>query len=124
MNAATQTNSTCKHCNADLGYVSTEHWDRFCSNACETAFRTNVANFKIGDGASIQIGSDCYAGTIIKITARTMTVQYDRVHKGTLFTADPNGETMTFRVSKHGNWKNGNFFMRPGRRFHDMDPSF
>lgn len=84
--------------------------------------RLSPAVAKVGDGVTIHLWSDCHAGTIIKRTATTITVQQD---KATLkpdfkpefvgmhcvnqseqdydYEPDPNGEITVYRWSKKNN---------------------
>ncbi len=70
----------------------------------------------VGMGATMQVGSDQYAVTIIGVTpsGKTIKLQHDRVrltkesrrglskdrgaHQQHLFTSDPNGEVVTARL--------------------------
>lgn len=63
---------------------------------------------KVGMGATIGIGSDCYAATVTKVTRCTVTVEYDGVMSGS--------KPMTFRVVR-GAWRNGPHYLSlRGRR--------
>lgn len=62
----------------------------FCSkSALEKAERFNEnrltpVTVKVGDGATVCLHSDCHAGTIVKVTKCSITIQYDKA------TLDPN----------------------------------
>lgn len=80
------------------------------------------ANVKVGDGVTINLWSDRHAATIIKVTAKTITVQRDKAildpkfkpdfipggfaahctnqeEQSYTYEADPNGEVRTFHWS-------------------------
>lgn len=69
-----------------------------------------IAN--IGDGATIYVGSDCYAATVIKVTARTIVLQSDNAapaddyeyygNQSYNFSPNINGLTDTFTLRKDG----------------------
>lgn len=70
-------------------------------------------DFKVGDGATVGAGSDCYPATVIKITPTRITVQRDFYrntngenfmsgHPTFEYTPNPNGSIDTYSVRKNG----------------------
>jgi hypothetical protein len=106
------------------------------------------ANIQIGDGVTIHMYSDAHAGTVIKKTKTSVTIQRDKATMDPNFKpefvvggfaghctnqdkqtytyeADPNGETMTFRWSKKYNrfqdGKTGRSLTKGRREFYDYN---
>jgi hypothetical protein len=106
------------------------------------------ANIEVGDGVTYHLYSDAHAGTVIKKTKMSVTVQRDKAtrdpnfkpeivpggfaghctnqHEQTYtYEADPNGETITFRWSKKfGRFQDGQrgLTLTKGRReFYDYN---
>lgn len=66
----------------------------------------------VGLPCTVGIGSDRYAGKVVKTTAKTITVEW-------------NGDTSTFRLSKHGSWRSDrSLYLVVGYAKEYMDPSF
>jgi hypothetical protein len=106
------------------------------------------ANVKVGDGVTMHLYSDAHAGTVVKVTKTSVTVQRD---KATLdpnwkpevvaggfaghctnqdsqtysYEQDANGETVTFRWSKKfnqfRNGKRGQSLTKGRREFYDYN---
>lgn len=90
---------------------------------------------KIGDGVTLQIGSDSYPGTIIAVTPKTIMVQEDRAIgiTGTYFseiqewqiTPDANGRVFRARWSeKHQRYQDHGTPIYVGHRRRYNDPCF
>jgi hypothetical protein len=91
--------------------------------------------FVPGEGATYQIGTDQYPQTVLKVTAKTVTVREDRavVESGSDFTGDavysfspnPAGRVETFRLGNDGAVRGKGRVGRlsPGRAAY-RDPSF
>jgi hypothetical protein len=90
---------------------------------------------QVGMGVTMTSWTDRYAGTIIKVTPKTITVQYDRakiVSGSTLsedqtyeYTPDPDGSILVFRLRKNGQWRNlGGMGLLIGHRNSYRDPTF
>lgn len=106
------------------------------------------ANVKVGDGVTMHMYSDSHAGTVVKVTKTTITVQQDiatldpnwkpEIVAGGFaghctnqdtqtysYEQNPNGETRTFRWSaKYGQYRNNKIGMKltKGRReFYDYN---
>lgn len=88
---------------------------------------------KIGDGATVILWTDRYAGTIIKITRCQIHVQRDipvrQDERGMsesqdyTYTADPKGQVYVFRKTKRG-YKCGSFGLAIGVRDEYYDYCF
>jgi hypothetical protein len=105
-------------------------------------------NVKVGDGVTMHMYSDAHAGTIVKVTKTSVTVQRDKAKMDPNFKPefevggfaghctnqdkqvytyeqDPNGQTTTFRWSaKYGQFRNGKMgtSLTKGRReFYDYN---
>jgi hypothetical protein len=101
-----------------------------------------IPDFKVNDGATIAVGSDCYPVTIVKINyfktgnragqLKSVEVQDDKViygnyDLGTLntFEPNPNGEIETFVMRKNGRLENEyGTSLWIGKRRYYQDPSF
>ena len=96
-----------------------------------------MKEIRVGEAATISIGSDCYPATVIDVTpsGKTVTCQYDNFVfiPGSLTTggyeysyqSDPNGRIMKFRYSaKYNRWKNSSYRVSFGNRRYYQDPSF
>lgn len=89
---------------------------------------------KVGDGATIYIGSDSYPATIVSRTEKTITVQRDdfRAAPGSDYygrqvwetTRNPSGSKTTFRLVRDNRLAAGGYRLRVGERVVRMDPSF
>lgn len=66
-------------------------------DACE-AGHSNAHEMLIGLPCTVQIGSDHYSAKIIKVTAKTITVECGFTH------GNPISDKMTFRRTKYGQW--------------------
>jgi len=88
---------------------------------------------KVGDGATVILWTDRYAGTIVKITRCQIHVQRDTaVRKGEVvmsesqdytYSPDLKGQVYIFRKTKHG-YKSGSFGLCIGHRDEYYDYSF
>ena len=95
--------------------------------------------WSLGDGATVCVGSDRYAATVVGTTPYSVTVQFDTAvrtddngYGGTQeyrFERNPEGRTRRFAQRKDGKWRpvgqgrsHGEQAL-PGRR-HYMDPHF
>lgn len=94
---------------------------------------------KVGDGATMSVGSDCYPATVVKVSPSGKTVEiqmdeYTRYDLGGPFTEDqrynyhrnPNGGIRIVRMTKRG-WRIGGQRGTPvsfGTRRAYQDPSF
>lgn len=91
-------------------------------------------SFQVGDGASLRVGSDSYAYTVVSVTPSGKTVKLQKdtatlvktsnpyVDQVYTYQADPDGVVITARLGKRG-WKaNGNRVA--GYRREYQDPSF
>jgi hypothetical protein len=106
------------------------------------------ANVKVGDGVTMGLYSDAHAGTIVKVTKTSVTVQRDKAtldpnwkpdfvaggfaghctnqnEQTYTYEQDPNGETVTFRWSKKynqfRNTKRGQKLYKGRREFYDYN---
>lgn len=104
------------------------------------------ANVKVGDGATMQLWSDAHAGTIVKVTKASITIQRDHAELDPNFkpeivaggfaghctnqseqtytySPNPNGELVTFRWSKKfGRYQNPTYKAYKGRNeFYDYN---
>lgn len=77
---------------------------------------TNTNNTADNTAATIHIGSDSYAATIVRRTAKTVTLRWDD--------AAFDGQEQTFRMNKRGSWANGSYRATLGARKDYRDPSF
>ena len=91
----------------------------------------------IGGPATISIGSDCYPGTVVDITAsgKTITVQYDDYHCSAgdasignaeyTYVKNPYGSLIKFRYSnKYNRYKSGSYKVSFGSKRYYQDPHF
>jgi len=94
----------------------------------------------IGDGATIYVGSDRYAGTVIEVKKNEILIQYDtaiRTDRNGLsenqsykFIQNPNEKKLRFIKGKKGFWyeieegKKTSSYAVIGKRDHYWDPSF
>lgn len=97
--------------------------------------RTASKNPEIGDPCTISWWTDRDPGTIIKVTPKSVTVQFDKYTRTDNYgmsdvqeyeyERDPEGRTMTFRLTKKG-WraKGGHPCLHIGRRNRYYDYSF
>lgn len=89
---------------------------------------------EVGMGATMSVGSDRYAYTIVEVSesGKTIIIQADdAVNKGDyygvqdwVYTPNPRGPVRTARLSKSGYYLQGGSFVFIGYRDHYMDPSF
>lgn len=106
------------------------------------------ANVKVGDGVTMHLYSDAHAGTVIKKTNTSLTIQRDKATRDPNFKPefsvggfaghcsnqneqtytyeqDPNGETVIFRWSKkyneYRNSKRGQSLTKGRREFYDYN---
>jgi hypothetical protein len=81
----------------------------------------------VGIGATIQIGSDRYAYTVVEISpsGKTLTLQRD-TNIGSLFISNKDGEIEKVRLSKvYGKYMlKGRYFVTIGKRSFSMDQGF
>lgn len=95
------------------------------------AYETAMAELKPGDGVTYCIGSDRYAGTVLKRTPATITITLDDARNTArfpeqrwVFTTNPKREQRTFTRRKDGRYREQGSScggLRPGRE-HYMDP--
>lgn len=107
----------------------------------EYAARENMETYdardwwRPGEGASVHVGTDAYAATIVSVTRLSITVRRDiatRTDKNGLSESqtytytrrDPSYRTETFRLTKHGAFKSPHEDRLTHGRTHYMDPSF
>ncbi len=76
----------------------------------------NTTNKTAENAATITIGSDSYAATIVRRTAKTVTLRWD--------SPAFDGREQTFRMNKRGSWANGSYRATLGVREDYRDPSF
>lgn len=88
---------------------------------------------KVGDGATVILWTDRYAGTIVKTTRCQIHVQRDIAQRQDTrgmsesqdytYTSDPKGQVYIFRKTKRG-YKSGSFGLAIGYRDEYYDYSF
>jgi hypothetical protein len=88
---------------------------------------------KVGDGATICVGSDSYPATVVKVTAKTATIQDDTFtpapgydyYSNQVYTYAPNvtGHRSIVRLTKRG-WRYLGTPVYFGHRRAYRDPSF
>lgn len=94
----------------------------------KTGCEAGVNPWKIGDGATLCIGSDCYPFTVVDVTAKSVTLREDDyrcVDGKDIFQQNLGGKIEVARFTKNG-WRVGGKRGMPvgqGRRFY-RDPSF
>lgn len=90
------------------------------NNTNPTLLATNTENVPAGTPVTIRIGSDRYAGVVVKSTARTMTVTYT---EGGLA-----GNELIFRLTTkdalYYTHKRHHYIARIGEAIHEMDRGF
>jgi hypothetical protein len=101
----------------------------------------SMTNINIGSGATIGIGSDCYAATVVAVSAsgRVVTVQGDHAVPTNLngpseyqtyeYAQNPSGRVQKFSLRKNGRWalvgtKGACYRLHIGSRRSYRDPSF
>lgn len=105
--------------------------------ATATATAPGIA---VSDAATIHVGSDRYAATVIAATPASVTVQEDSYeatpdsdyfgNQEYTYTRNPDGRTMTFTRRKNGGYIlkgadiRANFYVTFGDRSTYFDPSF
>lgn len=77
---------------------------------------TNTNNTADTTAATIHIGSDSYAATIVRRTAKTVTLRWD--------SPSFDGKEQTFRMNKAGRWVSKCYRAELGVREDYRDPSF
>lgn len=83
---------------------------------------------EVGMGATISIGSDRYAATIIAVTSsgKTVVVQGDKIDADGKYVPNPQGELTVFRQCRKNPdaYRNGSRYLDVGERESYRDPSF
>lgn len=105
---------------------------------------TDTTAWTVGDGATVVLYTDRHAYTVIKVTAKTITIQRDKAiadpgwtpdftpggflghtsndrDRAYTYEADPEGGTLVARLTKTG-WRTGGRRVLPGRHeFYDSN---
>lgn len=87
---------------------------------------------EVGMGATVQIGSDSWAATVIEVnrSRRVIKVQTDRKRGRGIYVPDPHGTIYTVTLRQNGQyrvqgWKRGQTgLVNFGKRRTELDPSF
>jgi len=77
-----------------------------------------------GDGCAVEIGSDTYPATVLRVTAHTIVVRWDKEHGRGLTTPGAGGREMRFVKNRHGRWVHRSYRLSLGARSSRRDPSF
>lgn len=109
-----ETAAKCWSCN--LAPVA-EHGDH-CADC-----KRRIEHPQSGDGCAVQIGSDTYPATVLRVTAHTIVVRWDRQH-GHLTRPGLGGREMRFVKNAKGQWVHRSYLLSLGARASHRDPSF
>ncbi len=91
-------------------------------DAC-SACKERINCPKIGDGCAVEIGSDTYPATVVRVTPHTIVVRWDAEH-GRGLTTSGAGRKMRFVKNGQGRWVHRSYLLSLGVRASRRDPSF
>ncbi len=91
-------------------------------DAC-SACKERINCPKIGDGCAVEIGSDTYPATIVRVTPHTLVVRWDREHRHLTVPA-AGGKEMRFVKNGRGAWVHRSYRLSLGARGSYQDPHF
>jgi len=115
MNPATVPSKKCRLCRQ---VPVAEFWD-----VCPDCTR-RVEHPRAGDGCTVSVGSDDYPATVMRVTAHTIVVRWDREHGRGLTTPGAGGKEMRFVKNGKGRWVHRSYRLSLGARSSHRDPHF